>query len=188
MKLTPLDIQQHRFRSSVWGFEPKEVDAFLDVIAKEMEDLSRSNRALTEEVQRKESELRQFREREKNLKETMITATRVTEDIKVNARKEAEIVVAQAETKAEQIVQHAHMRLVRVMEDLDELKRQKTQFEETLRSMVQTHLKLLDAMSDRENGAEMLSIVRRIQKNTKAEPTGPGADDLLDPRGSSTTA
>lgn len=194
MKLTPLDIQQQQFRSVIWGFDPKEVDAFLDVVANELEALIRANNGLRDDVDRKENELQQHRERERNLKDTMMTATRITEDIKQNARKEAEIVIAQAENQAEQIIQNAHTRLARVIEDLDELKRQKAQFEETLRSLIQTHSKLLDSMTERESvGGEMLSMLNRRSRAPRKRPRedsdpqvdaarGRG-DELLDPRG-----
>ena len=184
VKLSPIDVQQQKFRSVLWGFDGKEVDAFLDVVAKELEGLIRDNKSLREELARRDSELQSFREREQNLKETMLTATRITEDIKQNARKEAEIVVAQAEGQAEQIVQNAHSRLSRVLEDLDELKRQKTQFEETLRSMIQTHMKLLDAMTDRESTGELLAMVSRLERKRPQSEIN-GGEDLLDPRGHS---
>jgi len=184
VKLSPLDVQQQQFRSVFWGFDGKEVDAFLDVVAKELEGLIRDNKSLREELARRDSELQSFKEREQNLKETMLTATRITEDIKQNARKEAEIVVAQAEGQAEQIVQNAHSRLSRVLEDLDELKRQKTQFEETLRSMIQTHMKLLDAMTDRETTGELLAMVSRLERKRPQSEIN-GGEDLLDPRGHS---
>jgi cell division initiation protein len=194
MKLTPLDIQQQQFRSVFWGFDPKEVDAFLDVVANELEGLIRANNALRDDVDRKENELQQHREREWNLKDTMMTATRITEDIKQNARKEAEIVIAQAENQAEQIIQNAHTRLARVIEDLDELKRQKAQFEETLRSLIHTHSKLLDSMTERESvGGEMLSMLNRRSRtprkrpredsNDQLEASRGRGDELLDPRG-----
>ncbi|MGF1508322.1 MAG: DivIVA domain-containing protein [Myxococcota bacterium] len=186
MKLTPLDIQQQHFRNKLWGYDPKEVDAFLDVVAAEFEDVIRENKGLKDDLQRRDAELQRFREREKDLKETMITATRTTEDIKQNAHKEAEIVLARAEAQAEQVVQNAHSRLVRVIDDLDELKRQKVQFEETLRSLVQSHLKLLETMSDREPGGEMVSMLARRHrarpKPQDEQPQAAGADDLIDPR------
>lgn len=191
MKLTPLDIQQQQFRTAFWGFEKQEVDAFLDLLAADVERLSRENAQLSEENTRKNQELWEHKERERTLKETMVTATRMTEEIKENARKEAEIVVAQAELQAEQIIQNAHTRLVRIMEDLDELRRQKAQFEAGLRSTIATHTKLLDAMSERETGeASMLSLVehrRRHEEQAEREEyrsQGPRpAEDLLVQRG-----
>lgn len=150
MKLTPLDIQQQQFRRTVWGSDNKEVDAFLDLVANAFEDLVRENNSLNDELRRKEHLLEDHRERERTLKETMITATKISEDIKQGAHKEAEIVISQAELQAEQIIQNAHTRLVRVMEDIDELKRQRAQFEGSLQSVIGSHQKLLEAMTERE--------------------------------------
>jgi cell division initiation protein len=164
MRLTPLDIQQQQFRTALSGFDKKEVDAFLDLLASDVEELIRQNNALREEVKRKDAELEEHKERERTLKETMITATRITEDIKQNARKEAEIVISAAEAQAEQIIQNAHTRLVRIMEDIDELKRQKAQFEASLGSIISAHQKLLEAMTERGHLAEpeTLTLLRRV--------------------------
>lgn len=197
MKLTPLDIQQQQFRTVLAGFDKKEVDAFLDLLANDVERLIRESNALKQEVKSKEAEIQDHRERERTLKDTMITATRITEDIKQNAKKEAEIVIAQAEAQAEQIIQNAHTRLVRIMEDIDELKRQKAQFEASLQSLLDAHGKLLAAMAEREGAqAETLALFRRPRAVEEREeaPRPParrevgaraamGDEDLLTPRG-----
>lgn len=180
MKLTPLDIQQQQFRTSALGFDKKEVDAFLDAIATDVEGLLRDNNALREEIKRKDAELQDHKGREQTLKDTLMTATRITEDIKVNARKESDIVIAQAEQQAEQIIQNAHTRLVRIMEDIDELRRQKAQFQASLRSVISTHEKLLHAVEQSEGQeASMHSLVHR-RAPREAENA---AEDLLVPRG-----
>lgn len=178
MKLTPLDIQQQQFRSGLWGYDGKEVEAFLDLVAVQVERLVRENNGLKDEVRRKEVELEEHRGREATLKETMMTATRVADEMRDNARKESEILIAQAETQADQIVQHAHTRLVRVLEDLDELRRQKAQLEASLRSILEGHRKLLDAMGDRNQDAEegLRQVLRRVAK-PRAVPEGAGDVD-----------
>lgn len=164
MRLTPLDIQQQQFKSGLWGYDGKEVDAFLDVVAGELERLIRDNNGLRDEIRRKDTELEEHRNREKTLQETMVNATKVAESMRESARREGEIVVAQAETQADQIVQHAHTRLVRVLEDLDELRRQKAQMEASLRSVLESHRKLLDAMTQRANDSEdgLRQALRRV--------------------------
>ncbi|MEO1228088.1 MAG: DivIVA domain-containing protein [Myxococcota bacterium] len=164
MKLTPLDIQQQQFRSTLWGFDAKEVDAFLDLVSAEFERLVRDNNAVRDQLRQKETELEGHRSREQVLKETMVSATRLAEEIRDNAKKEAEIVVTRAEGQADQIVQNAHNRLVRVLEDVDELRRQKAQLEASLRSVLESHRKLLDAMGGSANRAEneALGVVRRL--------------------------
>lgn len=184
MKLTPLDIQQQQFRSKLWGFDPREVDGFLDVVAADFEAVIRENKRLQDDLRLKEAELQAHSEREQHLKETMVTATRVAEELTQNARKEAELIIGQAETQAEQIIQNAHTRLARVIDDIDELKRQKAQFEESVRSLVHTHLKLLESMSDREPGGEMVSLMHRRRNRAEGDLAAAStADELLNPRG-----
>ncbi|MEL6187227.1 MAG: DivIVA domain-containing protein, partial [Myxococcota bacterium] len=101
MKLTPLDIQQQQFRSTLWGFDAKEVDAFLDLVSAEFERLVRDNNAVRDQLRQKETELEGHRSREQVLKETMVSATRLAEEIRDNAKKEAEIVVTRAEGQAD---------------------------------------------------------------------------------------
>lgn len=187
MKLTPLDIQQQQFKSGFWGFDTREVDAFLDLVAGEFERLARENHGLRDQLRQREAEIEGHRSREQTLKETMVTATRIAEEIRETAKKEAEIVVARAETQAEQIVQNAHTRLVRVLEDLDELRRQKAQLEASLRSVLESHRKLLDAMSERAGAVETEArgVVRRIDAVGGPEPRHAQASEtsLLTPRG-----
>lgn len=186
MKLTPLDIQQQQFKSGLWGFDTKEVDAFLDLVAGELERLVRENNSLKDALRQRDAELDGHRSREQTLKDTMVTATRIAEDIRENAKKEAEIVIARAEHQAEQIVQNAHTRLVRVLEDLDELRRQKAQLEASLRSVLESHRKLLDAMSDRTSAVEeeALGVLRKLDVGTgRAAPKTQENEVLITPRG-----
>ena len=83
-------------------------------------------------------------QRERTLQETMVTAQRIKEELLQAAKKEAEIRVADAESQAERIVQGAHLKLVQVVSDINELKRQRVQFESQVRSVIDAHGKLLD--------------------------------------------
>ena len=148
MKITPLDIRQKRFESSFRGFDRREVEAFLELVAAEFEEVVKENIALKEELRRLQARLDQHQERERTLQETMVTAQRISEDMKVAAKKEAEIVLADAEHQAEKIVQGAHHKLVQVIEDINELKRQRVQFESQVRSIIDSHAKLLEAFRD----------------------------------------
>lgn len=148
MKITPLDIRQKRFESSFRGFVRREVEAFLDLVAAEFEEVVKENIALKEELRRLQARLDQHQERERTLQETMVTAQRISEDMKAAAKKEAEIVLADAEHQAEKIVQGAHHKLVQVIEDINELKRQRVQFESQVRSIIDSHAKLLETFRD----------------------------------------
>jgi cell division initiation protein len=147
MKITPLDIRQKRFATGFRGFSVREVEAFLELLAGEFEEVVKENIALKEELKRAQLKLEHHQERERTLQETMVTAQRISEDMKGAAKKEAEIVLADAEHQAEKIVQNAHHKLVQVVEDINELKRQRAQFESQVRSVIDSHYKLLETFA-----------------------------------------
>ena len=123
------------------------MQGFLELLAAECEDLVRENIALKDELKRTQLELERHLERERALQQTLVTAQRVSEDLRDAAKKEAEIVVAEAELQSEKIVHAAHQKLVQVVDDINELKRQRARFESELRSLVSGHLKLIEAVA-----------------------------------------
>lgn len=160
MKMTPLDIRQKRFEAQMRGYSKKEVEAFLELTAGEFEEVVRENISLKEELKRVQARLEQHLEREKALQETMVTAQRISEDVKAQAKKEAEVLIAEAELQADKIVAGANNRLVELVKELTELKRQKVQFESHLESLIESHRKLLDTWKT-QPGAEIAYLVNK---------------------------
>lgn len=176
MKLTPIDIQQQQFSRRVRGLDAREVASFLELVAGQVEELMREHRTQRDELRQQERELAQFREREQALKETMLTAQRVTEDLREQAKKEAELVVSEAELKAEKIMHNAHSRVVKILEDINELKRQRAQLLAGMRGVIGTHTKLLDVLEEGD-GVQTEGSLALLRK---AAP-GPQATALAGP-------
>jgi cell division initiation protein len=160
MKMTPLDIRQKRFEVSMRGYSKKEVEAFLELTAGEFEEVVRENISLKEELKRVQARLEQHLEREKALQETMVTAQRISEDVKAQAKKEAEVLIAEAELQSDKIIAGANNRLVELVKELTELKRQKVQFESHLESLIDSHKKLLDTWKT-QPGGEVAYLVNK---------------------------
>jgi cell division initiation protein len=152
MNITPLDISQKSFRHSFRGLDPEEVLAFLSLVASEFEGLVKELNTLRDDSHRKSEELAEHRSRERALQETLVAAQRASEEMREAARKESEITLADAELQAEKIVQGAHQRFLRIVDDINELKRQRVQFESGLKALADSHLRLLEAF--REPAAE----------------------------------
>jgi len=148
MNITPLDITQKRFKKVFRGADAEEVEAFLQLVASEFEGLVRRVNSLEEAGQRKDDELAEHRGRERALQETLVAAQKASEEIREAAHKESEITLADAELQAEKIVQSAHGRFLKVVDDINELKRQRVQFEAGLKTLVESHLKLLEAFRE----------------------------------------
>ena len=144
MKMTPLDIQQQQFRIKFRGFDVREVDTFLELMANAFESLQSENIRLHQEIKRLQHEVHGYREREESFKRAMLNSQKVLEQMKENARKSAELVIAEAEVKAEKILSRAQNRLSQLHEDIAELKRQRSQIEVQIRSVIEGHAKLLE--------------------------------------------
>jgi cell division initiation protein len=164
MKITPVDIQQQQFRVRFRGFDVREVDSFLERIADEFKNLIAETEDQQKEFQRLGREIQEYRDREKAFKEAMVNAQQAIDGVKANAHREAELVVAEAEMKAEKMLSTAHKRLTQLHEDISELKRQRMQLEVELGAILEAHRRLLDmsteAMDDQEISEEKLKYLK----------------------------
>jgi cell division initiation protein len=144
MNLTPLDIQHQQFRIRFRGFDIHEVDRFLEQLSEAFTALQSENKELREEMRRLKLEIQGYKEREETFKRAMLNSQKVLEQMKENARKSAEVIIADAEVKAEKVLNRAHNRLSQLHEDIAELKRQRMQIEIQIRSVIDSHSKLLE--------------------------------------------
>lgn len=152
MRITPLDIQQKQFPIRFRGFDVEEVYAFLEIVREEMENLLRENASLKEQIQRLESQLKEYRDMETTLRETLMTAQQMVEEYRNNARKQAELMIKEAELKAEQMVREAQDKVIKIHEDIMDLKGIRQHIKEELRRLLESHLKMLEFDSEREKG------------------------------------
>ena len=153
MRITPLDIQQKQFKMKLRGFDVEEVYGFLEIVREEMEDLLRENANLKENIQRSENQVREYRDMETTLRETLMTAQQMVEDYKTNARREAELLVKEAESKADSLIKEAHEKVIKIHEDITDMKGIRRHFREELRRLIENHLKMLE-FDDRREGQD----------------------------------
>ncbi len=140
MKVTPLDIQQKRFTVAFRGYERTEVQAFLDTVREEMEALVREVTELREFHQTYDDRMKDYRDREDTLKTTMITTHKIAEDIRENARKEAALMLKDAELRYHQTLERAREEKLKLDAEIHELERRKQHFLLDLKKVIQLHL------------------------------------------------
>jgi cell division initiation protein len=139
MKISPLDIQQQQFKVKMFrGLDPDDVDAFLQTVAGEMEGLIRENSLMKEQQSQQSRELLDMAEKERELRDTLLSAHRVIEEMKANARKEAELIVSEAEIKGERIIADAERQLGELKGRIEEVRRQKIQFEISFKGLLES--------------------------------------------------
>lgn len=150
MRITPLDIQQKDFAKRFRGFDMEEVDSFLELLREEMEELLRENANLREEARRFEKQLKEYKNMEVTLRDTLIKTQELVEDYKTNAKKAAELVKKEAELQADEILKGAQNRVVKIHEDITDLKGIRRHFKEEVRRLIESHLRMLEFDKERE--------------------------------------
>jgi cell division initiation protein len=150
MRLTPLDIQNHQFSRRTRGYDRGEVDAFLEMISGDYESLLREAESLRERVRMLENRVERLSSNEKTLQETLITAQALSEDLKKTALKESELLISEAEVKAEKVLDAAHRRVAKLSEDIREMKALRARVGTAVRTTIETHLALLESLATEE--------------------------------------
>lgn len=160
-RVTPLEIQKHRFSRKWKGLDPTEVGAFLDIAAEGMEDLAREKAALESRIRALEEENSEHRDRERILKETLVSAQRASEDIRAAAQAQAELIVKEAEDSSERLTHSALQRSAEIEKAIHELKLQRAGFRLEIQKMLELfhHAVELDRQQDEQD--RPLSYLRR---------------------------
>jgi cell division initiation protein len=148
MKITPLDIQQQKFQVRFRGFDMVEVDNFLDLLANEFEELIRENNHLREEDGRKFARIQELDARERELRDALVSVQRITEEIRENARKEGELMIQEAREQARRIIENAHSEALQMDGEIHQLRKQRAQFEASLRATIEMHWRLLESTTE----------------------------------------
>jgi cell division initiation protein len=158
VKLSPLDIQQQKFSVKFRGYDVDEVETFLEAVAQEAEEYIHKVNELNEELERKNERIWEYQNMEKTLKETLMIAQAASEEVKHNAQKaaedirehaqrEAESTISDAKHQAGRILEEANAEMARLLAELSNLKGKKIILQQELRSILETHLNLLDEQS-----------------------------------------
>lgn len=144
MEFVATDIRQQNFKMRFRGFDIQAVQEYLDQLADEFSAVNARNDRLARDIKRLEKENKAYREREETFKRALVSSQKVMEQMKENARKSAELIIGNAEVKAEKTLNRAHTRLAQLHADIAELKRQRIQLETQIRSILEAHSKLLE--------------------------------------------
>ncbi len=144
MKITPIDIQQIGFGVRLRGYDRKEVDSFLDTLAQDYEVLVKENQEIKEKTAALEIQLAESRKKESLLNSTLIAVQKVVDEMKQNAQKEVNLLIKEAELKADEITKSARDERLRLQREIQDLQRQKVLFLEKIRSVLKTFEKTLE--------------------------------------------
>lgn len=144
MKITPIDVSHKSFSKKMFGVDENEVQEFLQQVSAQLEEVIHERNSLRETIREKEINLHEFKERDQVLKNTITTASQMSERIRQDAEREAKLVIADAQQKAEIIMRDSRDSLKKIYQEIADLKRIRMQFEANLRALAQAHISLLE--------------------------------------------
>jgi len=150
MPLTPIDIENKEFRKGVRGYNTEEVDKFLQTVSREFEVVYTENFELRERLQRSEAELKNYKQIETTLQQTMVLAQQTAEEVKHAARREADVFLKEAELEKERLLNEAQRKWEHVNEEIEELQKRRELIRTQLKTFLRAQLELADAFEQEQ--------------------------------------
>jgi cell division initiation protein len=150
MKISPLDLRQVRFRKSFRGFDKAEVLALIAEVTDDYENALLEVDRLRQDVSKMEALLNQHREHERDLRDTLLTAQRVSDDIRANADAQARQIIREAEGRSDLLLQKTQARLEDVQREIDGMKLKRRDVETTLESTISSLRNTLEFVREQE--------------------------------------
>jgi cell division initiation protein len=149
--LTPLDIHNKEFKRGFRGYAEEEVDSFLDEVVKDYEKLYRENIELKETLDRVNSKLEHYQHMENTLHSTLVIAQETAEEVKLNARKESELQIKEAEIRGQKMVEESMAKVRRLHGEYEELQKQYQIYRTRMRTLLQAQLEMLQKAEEDDN-------------------------------------
>jgi cell division initiation protein len=143
-KITVVDIQHKTFKKALQGYDRAEVDQFLDDLIESLEDEAHARAALEAEIADLRERISHFKSMEESLQNTLILAQRTADEVKASAHKEADLIKQQARVEADREVAALADRTTDARREHQRALEQTEQAKSELRSLLMTHLALLD--------------------------------------------
>lgn len=171
MSITPVDIKNQQFGKSFRGYDPSEVDSFLEMVCSSLEELIKQNAELKEKLSRAESTLVGYQDLEGNLKSALLTAQKAADEIRENAAREAQLLMRETKIKAERNMEEALNTISDLKKQIADLENTRREYLARLKSLVETHLKVLESMEkeDRSYKEEPQLAGSRVQPKSNSD-------------------
>ena len=143
MAITPNDIHNKDFSTKFKGFDPEEVNDFLEEVKKELETLIRDNKDLEKRVKFNEEKVEYFNSIQETLNKSILVAQEAADRLRENARKDAEIIVFEAEKSAQAMLREAAEKATEINRETDLIKKETRIFRQRLQILTQTQLDMI---------------------------------------------
>jgi len=169
LKLTPIDIRKWEFKKGVRGYDKYEVQAFLELASEEFEKLQQERREFEQKSKRLEKEIEEYRRVEKSLQDTLISAKETTDKSMQNSRKEAELIVGDAELHADKILDSARKKASKIEDEITRLTVLRDSFTVKLKGMLNSQIELLEMIGEVNSDKVEKTVEKDFNEDDKSD-------------------
>jgi cell division initiation protein len=170
ISITPLDLRQARFTAAFRGYDKADVTSFLQEAAEGFDQAMRENERLRMEIVRLEASLHQFRELEGSLKTMLVNAQKIADDMRENARQEAQRIVREAEGRAELTTQKAQAKTEDIEREIDGLRIKRREAETNIEATISALHNTLDFIREQDGREREDRVVQHWPKAATTRP------------------
>ena len=180
MKVTPLDLRQQKFKTVMRGYDRAEVESFLAETADDYETALREADRLRDDLARVQSSLEEHREGERNLRNTLLTAQKLADEIRLNAEAEGKRLVREAEGRADLLLQKTQSRVEEVQREIDGLRLKRRDVESSLEGTIAALRNALEFVHEQDvkEREDKVLLHRPRTAETPSAPTLRVVDEL----------
>jgi len=166
MTVSKIDLLNKQFSRRMFGYSTTEVDQFMLELAEVLGSAADMQKGLRNKIRRLERAVKEYRQRDETLRDTLISTQKMVDDLKVSAGKEAQLIIDEARVKADAAVQSGHNRIAQLHEEIESLKRQRTQFEIQLKGLLKSHMEMIELSNgpEKEKTEELESKLKYLKK------------------------
>jgi len=144
MRITPLSIKRQEFNKSFRGFDKDEVEDFLERLSKDVEEIQNESDSLKKQLEEANSQLSEFKRIEKNLQETLLKAQENSAKSFESAKKQSNLLIKEAEIKAEQIIEKSREEADEIRSSIIKLREERDLIIARLKAIIDTQARLLE--------------------------------------------
>lgn len=145
MRITPLDVRKQDFRKAVRGFDCDEVRAFLSTLADEYETVLVDNKQIREMIMEQEDKIQEYQGMERNLRDTLMTAERVMQETRENATKKGDLIINDAEMKAQRVLEECRLRTEELRREMVNLRKEKESYLARFKSLAEAQIQFIES-------------------------------------------
>jgi len=160
MTISPLDIKKQEFEKKFKGYDPDEVDSYLQLVAEEMEKILVKNNEYSQKVELLEGKISNYTKIEDVLQDTLLSTQKSAEETKNAAEQKSKTILDEAEMRAQRLMADAREKLLQIQTEITELRNQKEAFIVNFKSLISTQKNLLEMIEKRADRGETFQQIK----------------------------